>query len=208
MAVAAAQFTTTSAPLPAIEEPSPPPPRAAWAPPFDSAGHDTLAADENGGAIDDEQGHHRRRWLVAMTLSIGISACGLMAVLAWTRSHSGKGLPIKEFAHTLTKETPAAIGSATASGWTVAAPPVPSPAARASASSAGTVLAASATGASNLGNLNVSTRGGHRVWVDERLVGDSPAIFRVRCGVRSVRIGSQGDLQHVKVPCGGDVEIR
>ena len=208
MAVAVPEFATTAAPPPAIEEPSPPPPRAAWAPPFDFAGHDTLAADENGGAVDDEPRQHRRRWLAAMTLSIGISACGLMAVLAWTRIHSGKGLRVKEFAHTPAKETPAPIGSATASGWTVAAPPLPSPAARASAPSEGAVPAASATGASNVGNLNVSTRGGHRVWVDERLVGDSPAIFRVRCGVRSVRIGSQGDLHHVRVPCGGDVEIR
>ena len=143
-----------------------------------------------------------------MTLSIGISVCGLLAVLAWTRSHSGKGLRVKEFPHTPAKETPAAVDSATASEWIVAAPPVPSPAASASASSAVDVPAASAPAASNLGNLNVPTRGGHRVWVDERLVGDSPAIFRVRCGVRSVRIGSQGDLQHVKVPCGGDVEIR
>jgi len=145
-----------------------------------------------------------------MTLSIGVSVCGLAAVLAWTRGHSGKGLPVKEFAppHAPAREIPSANVSASDSGWTVAAPPVPSTAASASGSEAVSSPAASATGAGSVGNLNVSTRGGHRVWVDEHLVGDSPAIFRVHCGVRSVRVGSQGYVQRVKVPCGGDVEIR
>jgi serine/threonine-protein kinase len=210
-AASPAQFATTPAPPPDFDEPSPPPPRAAWAPPFDSPGHDRNAElEENGGAIDDDPRNHRRRWLAAMTLSIGVSLCGLAAILAWTRGHSGKGLPVKEFAptHAPAREVPSANVSDSSSGWTVAEPPAPSTATSASGASAGSSPVPSASSAGNVGNLNVSTRGGHRVWVDERLVGDSPAIFRVRCGVRSVRVGSQGYVQRVKVPCGGDVEIR
>ena len=210
-AASPAQFATTPAPPPAFDQPSPPPPRAAWAPPFDSAGHEmNVDFEENGGAIDDDQRNHRRRWLAAMTLSIGVSVCGLAAVLFWTRGHSGKGLPVKEFAttHAPAREVPSANVSDSSSGWTVAEPPAPSTATSASSAPAASSPAPSASSVGNVGNLNVSTRGGHRVWVDERLVGDSPAIFRVRCGVRSVRVGSQGYLQRVKVPCGGDVEIR
>jgi hypothetical protein len=59
-----------------------------------------------------------------------------------------------------------------------------------------------------MGNLNVVTRGGHRVWVDEHLIGESPGNFSVRCGWHSVRVGSQGIVQHLNVPCGGEAEVR
>jgi hypothetical protein len=52
------------------------------------------------------------------------------------------------------------------------------------------------------------SRGGHRVWVDKQIVGESPGTFTVRCGVRSIRVGSQGQLRNIDVPCGGDVEVR
>jgi hypothetical protein len=54
----------------------------------------------------------------------------------------------------------------------------------------------------------VPTRGGHRVWVDEHLVGESPGSFSVRCGKHAVRVGSAGGVQHVTVPCGGEVDVR
>ena len=49
--------------------------------------------------------------------------------------------------------------------------------------------------------------GGHRVWVDKHIVGESPGTFAVGCGWHSVQIGSQGDVQRVLIPCGGDVEM-
>jgi hypothetical protein len=52
------------------------------------------------------------------------------------------------------------------------------------------------------------SRGGHRVWIDNHIVGESPGTFTVRCGWRAVQIGSQGQLHNVKVPCGGDAEVR
>jgi hypothetical protein len=53
-----------------------------------------------------------------------------------------------------------------------------------------------------------ASRGGHRVWVDKHIVGESPGTFTVRCGWRQVRVGSQGSVQSLQVPCGGDLEVR
>jgi hypothetical protein len=59
-----------------------------------------------------------------------------------------------------------------------------------------------------MGTLTVSARGGHRVWIDERLVGESPASFPVSCGTHTVRVGSQGAPRHVEVACSSEVVIR
>jgi hypothetical protein len=59
-----------------------------------------------------------------------------------------------------------------------------------------------------MGTLEVPTKGGHRIWVDDHVIGESPGTFTVRCGARAIRVGSQGTVQHVTVPCGGDVEVR
>jgi hypothetical protein len=60
-----------------------------------------------------------------------------------------------------------------------------------------------------MGNVTVPlSRGGHRVWIDNHIAGESPGSFPIRCGWHSVRVGSQGGLQHVNVPCGGDLEVR
>jgi hypothetical protein len=59
-----------------------------------------------------------------------------------------------------------------------------------------------------MGTLTVPTRGGHRVWVDEHLVGESPGNFSVHCGKHAVRVGSAAGVQHVTVPCGGEIDVR
>jgi hypothetical protein len=54
-------------------------------------------------------------------------------------------------------------------------------------------------------------RARHRVFVDGRVIGetsDQLETFRVRCGFRSVRIGSQGSVQEVNVPCGGVTRVQ
>jgi hypothetical protein len=47
----------------------------------------------------------------------------------------------------------------------------------------------------------------HRIWVDNHIVGESPGTFSVRCGWRSVQVGSQGWKHNVNVPCGSDIVI-
>jgi serine/threonine protein kinase len=49
---------------------------------------------------------------------------------------------------------------------------------------------------------------GRRIFVDGIVVGQGQGPFRIRCGVRNVRVGSAGDLRSVDVPCGGTVEVR
>jgi hypothetical protein len=43
------------------------------------------------------------------------------------------------------------------------------------------------------------------VYVDDHVVGESPGTFVVRCGWHKVRVGSQGSLMNLEIPCGGDV---
>jgi hypothetical protein len=59
-----------------------------------------------------------------------------------------------------------------------------------------------------MGVVKVTTRGGHRVWIDDRLVGESPGAFTIHCGSHGLRVGSAGTVQRVNVPCGGEVEAR
>jgi hypothetical protein len=59
-----------------------------------------------------------------------------------------------------------------------------------------------------MGTVRVVSRGSHRVWIDDRLVGESPGSFPIRCGQHSVRVGSAGTAKQVNVPCGGEVDVR
>jgi hypothetical protein len=51
-------------------------------------------------------------------------------------------------------------------------------------------------------------KGGHRVWIDSKIVGQSPASFSVPCGPHSVRVGSHGASHRVDVPCGAEVVVK
>jgi hypothetical protein len=49
--------------------------------------------------------------------------------------------------------------------------------------------------------------GSHRVFVDGRYAGDTPAPVVVKCGTHKVKIGSHGAERDVDVPCGQDVTL-
>jgi hypothetical protein len=49
---------------------------------------------------------------------------------------------------------------------------------------------------------------GRRVFVDGRVVGQTPLAARVPCGRHTVRIGSTGGTLTVDVPCGGERLVR
>jgi serine/threonine-protein kinase len=56
----------------------------------------------------------------------------------------------------------------------------------------------------------LSTEGsaaGRRVYVDDRVMGQTPAAFTVPCGAHKVQVGSAGQPQTVVVPCGGRVVV-
>jgi serine/threonine-protein kinase len=49
----------------------------------------------------------------------------------------------------------------------------------------------------------------HRIYVDERVVGQTPESVTVKCGSHSLRIGSAGATRTVDVPCGAAItEVR
>jgi hypothetical protein len=52
-----------------------------------------------------------------------------------------------------------------------------------------------------------TTDPGHPVWIDGRLVGDSPRAFVVPCGAHVIRVGNAGQPQMTEVPCGGEVAL-
>lgn len=60
-----------------------------------------------------------------------------------------------------------------------------------------------------MGDLHTSARAaGHRVYVDGKIVGEGEGTFRIGCGKRTVRIGSSGKDEEIRVPCQGEVAMR
>jgi serine/threonine-protein kinase len=48
---------------------------------------------------------------------------------------------------------------------------------------------------------------GRRVYIDDRVMGQTPAAFIVPCGTHKVQVGSAGQPQTITVPCGGRVVV-
>lgn len=48
---------------------------------------------------------------------------------------------------------------------------------------------------------------GRRVYVDGKVVGQTPLRWVGRCGDRTVRVGSQGEEQSLKLPCGSELVV-
>ena len=82
----------------------------------------------------------------------------------------------------------------------VSAAPTPAPSATPSVS-------VTAAPPSSVGTIRAADSGGHRVWIDGKLVGDTPKSYEVLCGNHVVRVGSGGQPQMVEVPCGGEVQV-
>jgi serine/threonine protein kinase len=99
-------------------------------------------------------------------------------------------------------QPPSSAKPATSSPATEAAPvPVLDP----TASPAGSDPAAAAAGTGTI--LTKPSAAGHRIFVDDRVVGNSPDPVAVRCGPHNVRIGSAGTPRDVEIPCGGSIVV-
>jgi hypothetical protein len=155
--------------------------------------------------------HHR----VAAAVSFGAVASAAIALLFWPRgsgdvANGGDAVVPVAASASSTPAKPPPLGAETP-GAAKAAPsattPAPAPAPAPNAPATGP--ASSETAEATSGTITVPpSRVGHRVWIDDRLVGEAPGTYAVRCGVHSIRVGSQGYLQHVRVPCEMDVEVR
>lgn len=96
-------------------------------------------------------------------------------------------------------------GASAAASTTASLTPV---APSATATPSATASAEPANSGAQSGEL--STEGaaaGRRVFVDDRVMGQTPASFTVPCGVHKVQVGSAGQPQSVTVPCGGRVVV-
>ena len=111
-----------------------------------------------------------------------------------------------------------ATGSTTSSPPTVPTPAEPSAAstptletsARTPASvSAGSVPAPRPVVAGHGQGILVtdSVPGGHRIFVDGRIVGESPSPAVAPCGTHSVQVGSAGTARSVQIPCGASISV-
>ncbi|WP_394839553.1 protein kinase [Pendulispora rubella] len=57
----------------------------------------------------------------------------------------------------------------------------------------------------NTGTIVVERGGGHRVYVDGKVVAQGAGSHVVSCGKHTVKVGSDGKVQELTVPCGGSV---
>jgi serine/threonine-protein kinase len=48
---------------------------------------------------------------------------------------------------------------------------------------------------------------GRRIFVDDHTVGQTPESVLVRCGERSIKIGSAGRQEVIDVPCGRELSV-
>ncbi len=112
-------------------------------------------------------------------------------------------------------QSAAALASGSAKGSPVSPPAAPvvaaatAPGITAAPVAAVAVTATGAPSGTDSGDLKTdAAHGGHRIFVDGHVVGQTPETVRVRCGPHVVRLGSSGKDQPVDVPCGGEVSIK
>jgi serine/threonine protein kinase len=98
-----------------------------------------------------------------------------------------------------------AAPSASASASASAAPAAPASAAPSASAPASPPASASASPSSSPTAAEISTEAAsphHRIFVDDRVVGETPSTVTVACGKHTVKIGSSGKPQDVDIPCG------
>jgi serine/threonine protein kinase len=100
---------------------------------------------------------------------------------------------------------PPASASSPLAGKPPATPSASAVPAAAVATPAGTDPDAAAAG---LGSIFTDpSQSGHRIFSEGRVLGESPGPIQVRCGTRSIQVGSAGTARDVSIPCGGSVLV-
>jgi serine/threonine protein kinase len=157
--------------------------------------------------------HSSRRHRLAAGLTFGVAASAAISLLFWPRGpadvETGRNPTVSAAPSASSAVVKQAVSAAVPSGVAKAVPSGPPALAPAPAPAAAAAPVPSETTEATSGTITVPpSRAGHRVWIDDRMVGEAPGTYAVRCGVHSIRVGSQGYLQHVRVPCETDVEVR
>jgi serine/threonine protein kinase len=117
---------------------------------------------------------------------------------------------------TTARASTSAFSPAASAASSAASPAHPSVATSASASASAAPVTNTATpagtdadaAAAGLGSIFTDpTFGSHRIFIEGRVVGESPGPVQVRCGTRSIQVGSAGVAKDVSVPCGGSILV-
>jgi serine/threonine-protein kinase len=48
---------------------------------------------------------------------------------------------------------------------------------------------------------------GRRIFVDDKVVGQTPDSATIKCGPHQIKVGSSGKAQTIDVPCGGEINL-
>jgi eukaryotic-like serine/threonine-protein kinase len=146
--------------------------------------------------------------MALVCLLVAVAAFGVVAARYWQRHRRPPvvATTVPEPAMPPLSAAPSASAVPSASAAPSAAPlldasaPVDVPASAASA--------APRPPASDSGSLKTTDATPHRrIFVDERVVGQTPETVTVKCGTHTVRLGSAGKPQSIDVPCGGEVVV-
>lgn len=178
---------------------SPSPPQAFGPPAYRLAPAPSVEAVRPRGAPSRSIGAMwrglRPAW-IPVGAGVAVAACVIAVALsfAWTRARAPAQVPRPVRPAVLTAPPVSPIPP-------TRAPPVLPTTTPTSATAAADVPAVT-------GTLTVLVRGGHRVWIDDKVAGQSPASFPVSCGTHVVRIGRLGAPRRVEVPCGAEVLMR
>lgn len=154
--------------------------------------------------------------LLLLVVAIGIGLAGTVGYAHWKRAHPPASSVGLVAADTASAVVPAASASAPASAAPVesasAEPPASASASAEPVASASASASAAPPGETEtdptMGTLDTTgAPSGRRIFVDEKVVGETPESPQVKCGKHQVRIGSAGKTQTVDVPCGGSISV-
>jgi eukaryotic-like serine/threonine-protein kinase len=164
-----------------------------------------IAADRLGYVqlpYRDQVADRIRGWVAASESKLGSSR----RVATKSRQIATPDLATSAPPKTAAPETPPAVPASSpavlATGSATTSPPASSVRASPSVSTSPPAIAP------GMGLLKTTDlAGGRRIFVDERTVGQTPESVLVKCGTRSVKIGSSGRRQVVDVPCSGEINV-
>jgi hypothetical protein len=144
-----------------------------------------------------------------LVLLVAVGVAGTVGYVRWQKSAARPvPTPTPTPAPTPTPTTSAVV-TASVSVASSNAPPIPSASAAGEADASAT---APPSGSSDvpegMGLLKTTGTAPHRrIFVDDKVVGQTPETATVKCGSHLVRLGSAGKAQTIEVPCGGEVTV-
>ena len=209
------------APTPA-SPPAAPPPTFVRAPvrssfdPFPVPAPLPIVTASSGLALEPSPRPHRMGW-IRVTLGAVLTVCFAVAVAAQVvRARSHAIAPPTPPIETAPPTSPPRASAAALPPSAAPEPPAPAAAsaplppsvtASPSASAAEPATPASNIPADMCDLLTPKSAGGHRIFFDGRVVGESPRTVRVACGAHTIKIGSSGSAQALTLPCGADLTV-